>query len=213
MVKNKLQIFAILAILVSSAWGQTSDSLLNEGGWDSQWQASIYSGYLTGGSLLRTTIDGEPVTVRTDPGWLIGIRVTADEEYFGWEGSLAGVFSDLDVKKDPFVAQSSAKDATMLLLNFNVLLYPTGDELLEGRVKPYLTLGPGLASIISDFDKVDGRTMFATNLGAGIKFLLGEEGNTILRFDWRWHYMVGSTAGLENTIYRQELSMGLGFAF
>jgi hypothetical protein len=76
-----------------------------------------------------------------------------------------------------------------------------------------LCIGPGLVWLFSDFDKADNELMYDTNLGAGIKFLLGDNGNPVLRFDWRWHYIVGSTAGLENSMYRQELTIGIGFTF
>ena len=64
-----------------------------------------------------------------------------------------------------------------------------------------------------DFDKADNKTMFEFNAGGGFKFLLGDTGDLILRIEWRWHQIVGSTAGLKNSMYRQELSMGLAWHF
>ena len=180
------------------------------------WQVSFASGYFTGGSFLRTkNADGERITAEANDGWLIGLRFGAEQEYLGWEATLAGVFGDMDLVADRFAVDDlpSTQDYSLLLANINANWFFVGNDWAQGRIRPFLTIGPGLAHLNSDFDQADNETMFAVNAGAGIKFLLGDEGNPVLRFDWRWHQLIGSTAGLESSMYRQELSVGLGIRF
>ena len=209
--KQVLQMLLVVVLLALAGplWGQVS----GEKG-EIDWQASLVSGWFSGETLLygQTTI-GEQYQLKTDDGVLIGLRLSGEQEYSGGEITLAGVFQDMDVKKDPTAQISSGSNSDMLLFSFNALVFPTGNNLLEGRVRPFLTVGPGLAIIDTDFDKVSNETVFNMNVGAGVKFLLGDEGNPVLRFDWRWYYMVGSTTGLENKMYNQELTVGLGIRF
>ena len=44
------------------------------------------------------------------------------------------------------------------------------------------------------------------------KFLLGDEGNPVLRVEWRWHYMAGSSSDVDD-FYRQEIVVGIGFRY
>lgn len=179
----------------------------------SEWQFTVVGGYFTGGSIVSTTVNGEQANVKTDDGWLTGVRFGQDNEYLGWELTAAAVFADLDVKIDPAALVSIGNDSSWLLANLNAMYYPTGMEMADGRIRPFVTAGPGLAHFNSDFDQADNETMFALNVGGGVKFLLGDTGDLILRLDWRWHHIVGSTAGLNNSIYRQEISMGLAWRF
>ena len=50
------------------------------------------------------------------------------------------------------------------------------------------------------------------NSGFGIKFLMGETGDSILRVDWRWHLMRDFSSEFER-IYRQEITVGIGMRF
>ena len=45
----------------------------------------------------------------------------------------------------------------------------------------------------------------------GVKFLLGDQGNPVLRFDYRWHHFFGS--GDLNDMDEQEITVGLGIHF
>ena len=177
-------------------------------------EVSLFGGFFTGGTLLRTTDTvGESIEADVDDGIAIGLRIGIEQEFLGLELSGMGVFSDMDLRADPAADIPSVKDASMLLANVNVLWFPIGNALADGRVRPFVTLGPDLVYLTSDYDQADNETMLGVNIGAGIKFLLGDSGNPVLRFDWRWHYIVGSTAGLENQIYRQELTAGIGIRF
>ena len=211
--KKRKQVLQMLLVVVLAAsagplWGQMS----GEKG-EIDWQASLVSGWFSGETILRGQTAGDEYQLKTNDGVLIGLRLSGEQEYLGGEITLAGVFQDLNLKKDPAVVMSSASDSKMLLFGFNVLMFPTGNTLLEGRVRPFLTVGPGLAIIDTDSSKVSSEAMFNMNVGAGVKFLLGDEGSPVLRFDWRWYYMVGSTTGLENQMYNQELTVGLGIRF
>ena len=177
------------------------------------WQLSFMSGYMTGGTVVRTHVNGEQVSAKTKGGFLAGVRFGADSEYLGWELTTAGVFAKLDVDVDPASLLSFGNDSFMFLGNINAMIYPTGSDLADGRVRPFITAGPGLAHFTSDLSVADDKTMFDVNVGLGVKCLLGDTGDTFVRADWRWYYIVGSGAGLENSMYRQELSVGLGFRF
>ena len=218
MVRSTTKWIAVSVILtsVSISYGQPAESPDR----DNDWQVSFVTGYFTGGTILRTTVEGERVSVKADDGLLLGVRLGAEKEFLGWELTLAGVFADLDAKADSFGASASlleqinsARDYALYMADINANWFFVGNEWAEGRVRPFLTAGPGLVHLTSDFDKADSETMAKFNVGAGVKFLLGDEGNPVLRFDWRWHMLVGSTAGLENAMYRQELSAGIGFRF
>jgi len=194
-------------------WGQVFNDLEDVKDREIEWQAFFVSGLFSGETLLRTNDGFNDIEVKTDDGWLIGVRASGENEYLGAEVTLAGVFADLDFEADPFATVPSGSDARTFLLSFNGLFYPTGNELLEGRIRPYLTVGPEMAVIDTDYSKVSGETVFGANVGLGIKFLLGDSGNVILRADWRWHNFFYSTGGLKSRIYHQELTAGIGIRF
>ncbi len=179
------------------------------------WHVDAVSGVFSGGTWAQTRTDlGEPVKVTTDEGWLIGVRAGQDTEFLGWEASVAGVFADMDVKAAPQVlGVDSAEDSGLVLLDVNGLWYPFGDNLGDGRIKPYGSIGPGLAYFTSDYSDVDNELMFDVNLGFGVKFLLGDQGNPVIRADYRWYAMYGSDDDMRNRIYRQALTLGIGWNF
>jgi len=193
----------------STAWGQFSPETAPE----TDWQVSFNTGFFSEGTYLRTKVAQEPVSVRTKSAWLVGLRAGADKEFWGAELTLAEIFADLELVADPAALLPSGGDANLLLLDLNFLWYPTGNDLADGRVRPFVTLGPGFMFFNSDFDQADGESAFDVNFGGGIKFLLGEKGNPFLRFDYRWHIFYGMTSGLEQTIYRQEMTAGIGWRF
>lgn len=212
MKKRKQVLQMLLAVVLLASTEPLSGQMVGEKG-EIDWQASLVSGWFSGATILRGQTGGEDYQLKTDDGILTGLRLSGEQEYFGGEITLAGVFQDLNLKKNPAAIMSSPSDSSMFLFSFNALIFPTGNTLLEGRVRPFLTVGPGLAIIDTDFNKVSNETIFNMNVGTGVKFLLGDEGNPVLRFDWRWYYMVGSTAGLANKMYNQELTVGLGIRF
>jgi outer membrane protein with beta-barrel domain len=208
--RRRKQVLLVIVLLAST--GPLLGQMAGEEG-EIDWQASLVSGWFSGETILRGQTVGNEYQVKTDDGVLVGLRLSGEREYFGGEITLAGVFQDLHIKKDPTAIMPSASDSNMFLFGFNALVFPTGNALLEGRFRPFLTAGPGLAVIDTDFNRVSNETMFNLNVGAGVKFLLGDEGNPVLRFDWRWYYMVGSVTGLENKMYNQEFTVGLGIRF
>ena len=100
----------------------------------------------------------------------------------------------------------------MALKSLNFFWYPSGNTLDEGRFRPFLTVGPGLGFYDSDFDQVDGELLYDVNVGVGFKLLTGDEGNPVIRLDWRWHIMKDFDDNFD-WMYRQELSLGVGFRF
>ena len=88
-----------------------------------------------------------------------------------------------------------------------------GNYWADGRLRPFVTAGGGVALFDSDFDEVGTEATYDMNAGAGIKVLLGETDKYHLRLDWRWHYMTGGGAGVQENIYRQELTLGVGIRF
>jgi len=198
---------------VTQAWAQQAGGLERP----TEWNVSFVNGYFTGGTWSTTQLAGERVKVETDGGWLVGLRFGSEEEYLGWEAMAAGVFMNMDLKADEalFDLQPSLRsddDASLFLAALNLLWYPAGNDMGDGRMRPFLTVGPGLAHFTSDFEEVDGETMFDWNVGGGIKFLLGDEGNPALRFDYRFYQMFGQ-GELNSNIYRQEISVGIGIRF
>jgi hypothetical protein len=178
------------------------------------WELSAITGYFTGERVFKGKVDGVPVKATTDGGWLVGVRFGADQEYLGWEVGFSGVFQNLDVNGDVSdLGLPSSGDASWLLGNVNALLFPFGNAIAEGRVKPFMTAGPGIAYLLSDFDRVDGEMALDLNVGFGIKFQLGEQRNPTLRIDYRWHYMTAATGDLEDNIFHQEISAGIGIRF
>lgn len=180
---------------------------------DWEMQVSLIGGYLSGGSIDNAVVNGERTKADTEGGWLVGVRIGMEQEMFGWELMLAESFADLDASSGEFGLERTRGHANMFLANLDLLLFPTGNDIGDGRIRPFLAIGPGLAYLDTSFDHADGTTMFGVNAGAGIKFLLGEDGNPVLRFDWRWHFYFAADAGLDEDLYRQELTMGIGFRF
>lgn len=175
------------------------------------WQVGFFISHLTDETLMETKVGGEPVTAKVDSSVAVGLRAGLDHEYSGIEGSFLVGFSDLELKADPAAGLSDG-DADLYLANLNFFWYPGGNELDEGRFRPFLTAGPGLGFYDSDFGPVDGELLYDVNFGAGFKFLTGDEGNPVIRFDWRWHIMKDFDDNFE-WMYRQELSLGVGIRF
>ena len=198
--------------MVAVCSGQGDSGLFDRTDWGDNWQASIHSGFFSGTTYLQTIIDGESVKVDSDTGWVLGGRLAKDGEYFGFDLTLQGVFQDLDISAHPTADQPSSGDAILTILGVNGLIYPFGDDWADGRVKFYLTAGPGLAFFNSDYSEADNETMFDFNAGTGVKFMLGDQDNPFVRLDWRWHYMTGAD-DLEDNLYCQELTIGIGCRF
>ena len=59
---------------------------------------------------------------------------------------------------------------------------------------------------------MDGEWLYDISAGAGFKLLTGDEGNPVVRFDWRWHLMDDFSDDFE-WVYQQEFSLGVGFRF
>lgn len=202
-------VLLVSVIAASPVFAQVAETFES----DLEWQGFLVGGWFTGGSLADTTVAGEAVGVDTDDGWFTGVRFGAEAEYLGFEITTAGIFSDMDLN-DPFGASGeTASDAQMFLASINAMIFPTGNEMAEGRVRPFVTIGPGLVYLNSDFDPVDEEVIMEINAGFGIKFLFGDDANTIFRIEWRWHQMFGSSADLKSNIYRQEVGAGLGIRF
>lgn len=207
--RTKLVIVVLLAVgLQAQVGGQELGDLKTE----RSYEASFITGYFTGGTFLDTRVDGERVRAKTDDGYLLGARLGAEEEYLGAELTVAGVFADMDLDADPAADLPNAKDSEMFLLELNGLWYPTGNNLADGRIKPFFTAGPGYALFDSDFG-ADNESLLEVNAGGGIKFLLTEDGNLVLRFDYRWHQFFDTGSDLKNNMYRQEISVGIGIRF
>ena len=195
--------------MVSSAFGQFSDKSMDE----PEWHVSFNSGLFTEGTYLKTTVNQEPVGARTNSAWLVGVRGGVDYEFWGAELSVAGMFADLEYSADPSLMMPTDDDAMMLLVDLKILWYPTANQIAGGRIRPFVTIGPGMMCFNSDFDKADGENAFDVSMGGGVKCLLGEDGNPFLRFDYRWHIFSGMTSGLESSFYRQEITAGIGWRF
>ena len=214
-------LLAVAAVLgpVGVCRGQAAGSAERE----VDWQASYFNGFFTGGPWLttETILEGETVLFETNAGWLTGVRLSADQEETGLEFTLAAVFADMDLRTDPAAGLPDSVDSTLILAGVNGLWYPTGNQLADGRIRPFMTFGPGVVYLNSDLGGVanelavrpDDKLMFDVNFGLGMKFLLGETGNPVARLDYRWYYIFGDTAGLQKDIYRQELSLGIGIRF
>ena len=202
-------VLAGIAVTFSPVLGQMAGSPERE----TDWQAFFTTGFFDGGTLLNTQVEGEKVEVDIDEGWLIGVRLGADWEYLGVEASIAGVLSDMDLKADPAADLTKANDASVLLGGINLLWFPVGNALGDGRIRPFATVGAGIGVFDTDFYKVENEAAWDVNVGGGIKFLLGDEGIPVIRLDYRWHFFASSSSGLNSDLYHQELTLGLGFRF
>jgi len=213
MVKRIGIMAGMLMILTAVGFGQATGSLEKK----TAWELSYVNGYFTGGDLGHARVQGETVKAESDGGWLTGLRFGVDGEFLGAEMTAAGVFADMNLKADQAAFDAdpslkSAKDARYFLANLNALWFPAGNYFAEGRVRPFFTAGPGLAYFNSDFDQIDNETMFDWNVGLGIKFLLGDEGNPTLRVDYRWYQILGA-GNMKDDMFHQEISVGIGIRF
>jgi hypothetical protein len=211
---NRLAIFMAAGLMAgSAAWGQAFEKE-KFAQTPTDWEISAITGYFTGGEVWNGRVDGVPAKADTDGGFLVGVRFGADQEYLGWEVGVSGVFEDMELEHDPSdIGLPSPSETRWLLGNVNALWYPFGNDIAEGRVRPFFTAGPGVAGFFSDLDQVDGEAAFDVNVGLGVKLLLGEQKNPVLRFDYRWHYMTATTGELKDNIFRQEITVGLGIRF
>ena len=196
--------------MASQALGQQAGSIERQ--LDRQFQ--LFGGILSGETLIETKVGGERVTGRADTGFMAGFRIGEEEEFNGWEFTLAVVVSDLEIIADPFATSLPAEsDSSLVMAMFNLMHFPAGNDMADGRIRPFLTLGTGLAYLNNDdFDKLDNEWLYNMNTGFGIKFLMDETGDSVLRLDWRWHYLRDFSSELER-IYRQEISIGFGKRF
>lgn len=203
--------FLMMGLLMASeAFGQPAGSV----GRPQDWQIHLFGGALSGETLIETEIGVEPVTGRADSGIMTGLRLGVDGEYNGWELTLAAVFSDVDIMADlSATGLPSEIDSSLYLATINLMHFPAGNGMADGRVRPFITVGTGLGYLVAkDFDELDSEWLYDVNSGFGIKFLLGETGDSILRVDWRWHLMRDFSSEFER-IYRQEISVGIGMRF
>jgi opacity protein-like surface antigen len=208
----KIRLVIVVISLVAGLQGTVGALTLEDLEESRHYEASFVTGYFTGSTYLETRVNGEPVKASTEGGWLMGLRLGVDEEYLGLELTTAGVFADIDLKADPAADLPSANDSSMLLVELNGLWYPTGNNLADGRIKPFITAGPGYVLFDSDFG-ADNESLFEVNAGGGVKFYLTEEGNIVLRFEYRWHQLFDIGSDLKNTMYQQEISGGIGIRF
>ena len=199
-------VVGLLAVPAMAQWP-------GEGTSDGTWHVSANGGFLTGGTWLKTRVQGEPVKLETDAAWLVGAKAGIEDEYLGVEISLAGAFADADLEVDPAAFIGDADDVSLFLGDVNALWFPFGNNIADGRIRPFVTGGPGILYFDSDFGPADSETALDINAGAGVKLLLGDEGDVEVRLDYRWHYFTVTTSGLEDNLYRQELTAGVGFRF
>jgi len=214
--------FLMMGLLMTSeAFGQPAGSV----GRPQDWQIHLFGGALSGETLIETAFGPGTVTTRADSGIMTGLRLGVDGEYNGWELTLAAVFSDVDIMAPfPVTDLPIEIDSSLYLATINLMHFPAGNSMADGRVRPFITVGTGLGYLRSDFpagasgslaedlNELDSEWLYDVNSGFGIKFLLGETGDSILRVDWRWHLMRDFSSEFER-IYRQEISVGIGMRF
>lgn len=201
----------LVSLAAQNGWAQP----LIPGGPDREqdWRWGFYLGWLDGVQIGQVNVGGENFDVDSETAWLVGLRGGEDREYWGWDVSFGIASAEIDVEGDPFATgEGSDEDLDLYLLRADAYYYPTGHDWGEGRVRPYLSAGPGIGWFTSDFDEVDGKVVYDASAGLGIKWLLGDEGQTSLQLDYRWHFMEDFNRDLDN-MWRQEVSLGMGFRF
>jgi len=178
------------------------------------WRWGVFSGTITGDTLMETTVNGEFVSASSDSGWQAGLRLEADKEMWGIDISISTLQAELELRTDPFAFASvpSASQADMYLGGVNLLFYPTGNSLANGRLRPFITGGAGLGVYDSDFSQIDSELLSDLNAGVGIKWLLGDEGKTAFRVDYRHHLMKDFDNNFDN-VYRRSITVGFSFDF
>ncbi|MCP4711651.1 MAG: hypothetical protein GY869_23785 [Planctomycetes bacterium] len=181
----------------------------------SNWQFSFVTGFFHGEGLLNTRNKEQnaALDVDQDTAWLWGVRLGTEQEYLGWDITAAAAFADLEIDAHPLAIVPEGRDLDTYLANINALFFPTGYNLNKGRIRPFITGGIGFAHFDSNFDYIGAETMLDLNAGGGVKFMLDQADKYHLRLDWRWHYLSGGGSGVNNTLYRQELTIGFGFTF
>ncbi len=119
MKKTKVKLLmVILLALTSQAWGQAASSIER----DVDWQLSLIGGVLTGGTYSSRTENslGERVHLKTDEGFMTGLRLSAEQEYLGLELSAAGVFHDMNLEAGEWEIEPEGSNATLILTDLNL---------------------------------------------------------------------------------------------
>ncbi len=218
---------------VSVGWAQEKEQegMFGDSFSTGQWSVDFYTGYFSEahwatmptGVTYDLTINGitieRPIKAKIDmqDSWIFGGHFGKEWEYLGWEAGLAGVFGDLDVTTNlpnGFVANDqlyTSGDASMILTNFNLMVYPGGNNLMEGRLRPYLTAGPGLAYLMIDQKYLDDEFLVDMNAGLGTKIYPFDNDAVFMRVDWKWHYLFKGDEVRDT--YHKELTIGVGFNF
>lgn len=181
-------------------------------GWDSMTEGPLKTTFYTGifqGRDVATGVlspDLETNKIKTDDGLMLGLRLGRESTYWGWELGFAGVFADEKVSNIDGV---STGDARWYLFNADLMLFPFGDNMASGTLRPFVCAGPGVAYYASDNDVLDSKAMFDLNLGVGTSITISES-LPDLRVDYRWHFMGSSE--YDRGCYK-ELSIGICFEF
>ena len=205
------KIMMILTVLTAVSGFVSAQGFDSPSGWDSvsenDLQVSIFAGKFGGDriGIGRDSVN-DKVKVSNDDGTILGVRVGKDVEYWGWEVSLAGAFADEDSDTQDGI---SSGDASMLLIDFDLLLFPAGYDFAGETFRPFLCAGPGAAQYMTDSDYIDDETMFGYNVGCGIKFDLGENWPD-LRVDYKWHFLSSDEYDDQE---RTEFTVGIGWKF
>ncbi|MBN1437513.1 MAG: outer membrane beta-barrel protein [Sedimentisphaerales bacterium] len=207
---RRVTLIAAIALLAFTAasFAQLTDNIDGR----TRWEASVFMGVLTGDHLSTAIINGERATNDVETALLTGVRISAEQEFLGLETTIAAALGDSEIDADPVAMLGDGGNATNLMTNVDVLFFPAGNSWADGRIRPYLAAGPGMNYFDGDFAGDNSDLRFALNAGLGIKFLLGDQGNPVLRVDYRWHRVFGSGSH-KRDMNQQEISVGLGIRF
>ena len=207
---SKYKVVLLLLVFTPCLSGQGLAPDYQDDGFN--WRWGVFGGSITGDTIMETTVNGEFVSPRSDSGWQAGLRLEADKEMWGFDFEISTTQADLDLRAGSFATVPSASRADVYLGGVNLLWYPTGNKLANGRMRPFLSTGAGLGVYDSDFSQIDGELVSNLSVGCGIKWLIDDEGKTALRVDYR-HHMMEDFDNNFDTMYHRSITAGLSFDF
>ena len=132
----------------------------------------------TGREELRAILSDGPV---------LGLRIGWASPFLGLEVETARALARVEVRSEHGVDFPNHGEAPFLL-SAQLVLYPAGDKLWGGRLRPHLLAGLGGMLVSVDLDNVGGqRHEFASTriLGAGLRFSLRPNGDVERFLDLR----------------------------
>ena len=201
--------FAFVLLLSNSTF---AEELLD--GWKAE--ASFSAGALLGDDEIGRDVNatgGEDLIASLDDGGAIAIRLGLHSEYIGLEGSLLFGTEQIEVENE-FGVDFPNHGEVPFSISADVLVYPFGFSLFDGRLRPYVTTGIGGTLLRVDLDNISDKESYfllTWNLGGGVKWVLDKDGGVYLDARVTNHHVFEDDP--IDSFDMQSILIGIGFRF